>query len=57
MYSKKGEILLFIKEKPRTTKEIGVKFGNGGLTWVNLNQLINDNIIFKPRVGHWEYVV
>ena len=57
MLNKKGEILLFIKQKPRTTKEISVKFGNGGLTWVNLDQLIQDKIIFKPRLGHWEYVV
>ena len=56
MYSKKGEILLFIKEKPRTTKEIRVKFGNSGCIWTSLDQLEADGIISKPKIGHWECI-
>jgi len=55
MFSKKGEILIFIKENPNCrTKDIRVKFGNGGYIWTSCDQLVADGLVEKPSVGVWK---
>lgn len=53
--TKKGIILQYIKsEGPVRTKEIAIKFGNGGQIWNILNQLEADKEISRPKRGYWE---
>lgn len=55
MLSRKGEILLFIKEnQPCRTKDIAMEFGNGGHIWNTLNQLHRDGVVTKPKTGYWK---
>ena len=50
----KSQVLQFIKEKQRTTRDITTKFGNSGSIWTYLNQLENDGLINKPKRGIWK---
>lgn len=55
MLALKGQILSFIKSRKETrTKDIIIKFGNGGQVWTSLNQLEADGLVKKPRVGYWK---
>lgn len=52
----KGRILEYLKTQPRTWKEICIEFGNSGSVANACNQLIHDNIVFKPKIGTYQVV-
>ena len=49
----KSQLLDYLKIQ-RTTKDIKIKFGNGGHIWTSLAQLENDGLIKKPKIGIWK---
>jgi hypothetical protein len=56
MLNKKGQILDFIKIKPRRWKEIVSEFGQSGDVAAALYVLQHDGLIFKPERGIYEVV-
>ena len=50
----KGQILDFIKEKPRRWTEIVLEFNASGHTVNLVNELIRDELIYKPSRGLYE---
>lgn len=55
--NRKEELLAYIKGMERCrTKDIRVKFGNGGHIWTTLDQLEYDGYVSKPEKGIWKAV-
>lgn len=57
LLTKKGEILQYIKKNaPVRTKQISIKFGNGGYIWNLIAQLEFDKEISRPKRGYWKCI-
>lgn len=54
MKTRKGEILDYIRQRPRRYKEIVGKFGANGTTNGIIYEMLHDEIIFKPSRGIYE---
>jgi hypothetical protein len=52
--TRKGDILNFIKQRPRRWTDIALKFGASGHIANLCNQMIRDGIIYKPERGIYE---